>query len=140
MHDSHSAPKSRYHFRVFNNGEQHHESDALAFDDLDEVWQEGAMTSCELIRTLYGRINSDLHWRLDVSDDSGAVIYRFSYRAEKLGRAGNIAAMPGIPRQDILRHAENCLKVAAALPEQESRTLLREMAAAWLRLADGDID
>ena len=84
MHGSSSGHRSSFNFRVFVNGAQLHESDALAFDDLDEVWQEGAMTSTELIRSMYGKIESDLDWRLDVSDGSGAVIYQFTFQARRL--------------------------------------------------------
>ncbi|MDB5504123.1 MAG: hypothetical protein JWR89_4025 [Tardiphaga sp.] len=83
MHGSASALQSHYHFRVFTNNEQLHESDALVFDDLDEVWHEGAMTSHEIIRTLLVRIDPGLDWRLEVSDDTGRMIYRFSFKAEK---------------------------------------------------------
>jgi hypothetical protein len=37
-------------------------------------------------------------------------------------------------QQEYLRHAETCLKVAGTVPDRESRTMLREMAAAWLGL------
>jgi hypothetical protein len=39
-----------------------------SFDDMDEVWHEGAISACEIIRGMYGRIESDLNWRLDVSN------------------------------------------------------------------------
>jgi hypothetical protein len=32
-------------------------------------------------------------------------------------------------------YAEHCLKVAAIIPDRESRVLQREMAAEWLKLA-----
>jgi hypothetical protein len=80
----HESRKPRYRFRVFTNGKTLHESDALAFDAFEEVWQEGAMTSVELIRDMYGRIEEDLDWRLEVSDDTGRMIYRFSFKAETL--------------------------------------------------------
>jgi hypothetical protein len=34
------------------------------------------------------------------------------------------------------RYAEHCLNVATAAEDQDSRTIQREMAAEWLRLAD----
>jgi hypothetical protein len=84
MHGPFSAQKSHFHFRVFQNGIQHHKSDPLDFDDLDEVWYEGAMSACEIVRSMYGRVASDLDWRLEVSDPAGKIIYRFSFKAEKL--------------------------------------------------------
>lgn len=83
MHGT-SSQKSHFHFRVFTNGVQHHESDALDFEDLEDVWQDGAMSACEIIRAMHGRIDSDLDWRLEVSDTAGKVVYRFSFKAEKL--------------------------------------------------------
>ena len=84
MHGSSLPPTSRFHFRVFTDGTAHHESDPLEFADLEEVWHEGAMSACEIIRAMHGRIEGDLDWRLDVSNDDGHVIYRFSFKAERL--------------------------------------------------------
>lgn len=84
MHGTSSHQQTRYHFRVFADGEQHDETDPLGFDDLDEVWHEGAMSACEIIRGMHGRIESDLDWRLEVADETGRVIYRFSFKAERL--------------------------------------------------------
>lgn len=78
------STRTSFHFKVFTNGEAIHDSDPLMFSDLEEVWQEGAMSSCELIQAMHGRIDSELDWRLDVSNDTGQVIYRFSFRAERL--------------------------------------------------------
>ena len=38
--------------------------------------------------------------------------------------------------KDYVRYAEHCLNMAAAPTDQESRSIQREMAAEWLRLAD----
>jgi hypothetical protein len=38
--------------------------------------------------------------------------------------------------KDYVRYAEHCLNMVAAPTEQESRSIQREMAAEWLRLAD----
>ena len=84
MHGSSLPQTSRFHFRIFTNGTPHSETDPLSFDDLEEVWQEGAMSACEIIRDMHGRIEGDLDWRLDVSNDEGQVIYRFSFKAERL--------------------------------------------------------
>lgn len=83
MHGSYNK-QSHYHFRIFADGQQHEETDPLAFDDLEEVWHEGAMSACEIIRSMHGRIEADLDWRLEVADCTGKVIYRFSFKAERL--------------------------------------------------------
>jgi hypothetical protein len=38
--------------------------------------------------------------------------------------------------KDYTRYAEHCLNLAAETTNQESRSLRRDMAAEWLRLAD----
>ena len=38
--------------------------------------------------------------------------------------------------KDYARYAERCLNMVAATTDQESRSIQREMAAEWLRLAD----
>lgn len=84
MHGTPTHEKAHYNFRVFTDGTQHLESDPLAFDNMEEVWHDGAMTACEIIRAMHGRIEGDLDWRLEVSDAKGTVIYRFSFKAERL--------------------------------------------------------
>jgi hypothetical protein len=44
--------------------------------------------------------------------------------------------MPVDSKQEYLRHAEICLKLAWSTTDRESRTQLREMAAAWLKLVE----
>lgn len=83
MHGSKSQ-KSLFHFRIFTDGRQHDESDALDFDDPEEAWHEGAMSACEIIRSMHGRIESNLNWCLEVADESGRTVYRFSFKAERL--------------------------------------------------------
>lgn len=39
-------------------------------------------------------------------------------------------------KQEHLRNAEICLKLAGTVPDREARTMLREMAAAWLKLIE----
>ena len=44
--------------------------------------------------------------------------------------------MPIDSKQEYLRHAEICLKIAASTPDRAARSQLREMAAAWLKLVE----
>lgn len=39
-------------------------------------------------------------------------------------------------RKEYARYAQHCLQMVAAEREQEARSIRREMAAEWLRLAD----
>jgi len=41
---------------------------------------------------------------------------------------------------DYVRYAEHCLKMVTATKDQEARSIQREMAAEWLRLADEILD
>lgn len=83
MQDNYSE-KSFFHFRIFTNGSQKQESEPLDFADKSDVWEEGADASCEIIRGMMGKIEPGFDWRLEISDDTGKVIYRFSFKAEKL--------------------------------------------------------
>jgi hypothetical protein len=39
-------------------------------------------------------------------------------------------------RKEYARYAQHCLQMVAAATEQESRSIQREMAAEWLKLAN----
>jgi len=39
-------------------------------------------------------------------------------------------------QKDYRRYAEHCLNIVTALKDQDARTINREMAAEWLKLAD----
>lgn len=71
-------------FEVVADGRQVNVSEALAIIDLEEVWHEGAMTTHEMLRNMFGLIEPGLDWRLEVFDDTGEAIYRFSFKAERL--------------------------------------------------------
>ena len=86
MHGPSAAQDSLFHFRVFTNGVQIHESDPLSFDNINGVWHEGAMSSCELIQAMHGRVEPGLDWLLEVTDADGNTIFRFSFKAENVRR------------------------------------------------------
>jgi len=46
--------------------------------------------------------------------------------------------MPIDSKQEYLRHAEVCIKLAGSAMDRVSRTQLREMAAAWLKLVEDE--
>jgi hypothetical protein len=85
MRDSDPAPNASYRFRIFTNDCKVRESEALTFgEDPEEVWHDAAMSSCEMLRDLYGRVTPGLDWRMEVSDRDEKVLYRFSFKAEAL--------------------------------------------------------
>ena len=56
---------------------------------------------------------------------------------------GNSEEIMAVPKNDkhkeYARYAEHCLKLVPAIPDQEYRSVQREMAAEWLKLADAII-
>jgi hypothetical protein len=48
-----------------------------------------------------------------------------------------MAAGTSDKHDEYMRYAEHCLAMVKVAPEHESRVILREMAAEWLRLAEG---
>jgi hypothetical protein len=50
-------------------------------------------------------------------------------------QAGEIMAVPN-RHKDYVRYAMHCLNVVPAIKDQDDRSINREMAAEWLRLAD----
>ena len=51
-------------------------------------------------------------------------------------REGIMTAPKNDKFKDYARYAEHCLNMVAATRNQESRSIQREMAAEWVRLAD----
>jgi hypothetical protein len=61
-------------------------------------------------------------------------------RCKKRKQAGKIMGAPKNSKYiEYVRYAEHCLEMAPALTDQEYRTIQREMAAEWLKLADAII-
>jgi hypothetical protein len=54
--------------------------------------------------------------------------------------SGEIVAIPKNGRhKEYVRYAAHCLEIVPRVPDQEYRSLQREMAAEWLKLADAII-
>jgi hypothetical protein len=87
MHDPHATAgaSARFYFRVFTNGVERHASDGLVFSDKHEAWLEASTSTGEIIREMDGKMQPGLDWRMDVTDEAGQLIYRFSFTAEDLG-------------------------------------------------------
>ena len=47
---------------------------------------------------------------------------------------------PGDKREQYVAFATHCLQLAKVSADHESRAVLREMAAEWLKLADAPVD
>ena len=57
-------------------------------------------------------------------------------RLNSLVRLGIMTRPKNDKYKDYVRYAENCLNMVAGTTDQELRSIQREMAAEWLRLAD----
>jgi len=57
-------------------------------------------------------------------------------RLNRVGRQGMMTMPKNDKYKDYARYAERCLNMMAATSDQESRSVQREMAVEWLRLAD----
>lgn len=75
---------SRFFFRITRNGVGTDHSDGLEFSDKSAVWQEAAMTCGEIIRDLAAGIEPGCQWQMEVSDDRGTPVYRFTFTAEEV--------------------------------------------------------
>jgi hypothetical protein len=86
MHDSHSDQEtpSRYFFHVVINGSQSGQSDGLLFSDRAAAWREASLSCGEIIREMDGKIEPGCNWQMEVADQTGQAIYRFTFTAEEL--------------------------------------------------------
>jgi hypothetical protein len=97
MHDPHAnnATSSRFFFRVFTDGVERHRSEGLLFTDKHEVWQEASTSTGEILREIDGKMQPGLDWRMDVTDEAGQLIYRFSFKAEDFSALSSEASANG---------------------------------------------
>ena len=73
---------STYVLRMSKNGEHVANSDGLEFHDEESIWRDAGMSCVEIIR---GRgIDPGSNWQMEVSDDTGKTVYRFTFTAEAL--------------------------------------------------------
>jgi hypothetical protein len=62
------------------------------------------------------------------------------YRAEGKGRETIMADRSIDKREQYVDFATHCLQLAKATADRESRAILKEMAAEWLKLAEAPAD
>ena len=62
--------------------------------------------------------------------------YLANARLNRIVRQRSMTMPKNDKYKDYARYAERCLNMVAATTDQESRSIKREMAAEWLRLAD----
>lgn len=87
MHDpkANTTTSIRFFFRVFTDGVERHRSEGLLFADRQEAWHEASTSTGEILREMDGKMQPGLDWRMDVTDEAGQLIYRFTFKAEDFG-------------------------------------------------------
>ena len=71
-------------FRILSNGKEIDRGEFRASADPEELWHDASMTAFEMLREMYGSVEPGLDWLMEVSDQAGNVINKFSFRAEKV--------------------------------------------------------
>jgi hypothetical protein len=84
MSNPDSSSEHVYFFSVFTNDTGRNQTDGLAFFSKEEAWHEASTATGEIIRDMDGKMHPGLDWRMDVTDATGNLIYRFSFKAEAL--------------------------------------------------------
>jgi hypothetical protein len=84
MHDPHSKPAgSTYVFSVVMNGEPTGQTDGLEFTDRSAAWQDASMSCVDILREARHKIQPGCNWQMEVADDAGKPIFRFTFSAEE---------------------------------------------------------
>jgi hypothetical protein len=54
------------------------------FSDRAAAWREASLSCGEIIREMDGKIEPGCNWQMEVADQTGQAIYRFTFTAEEL--------------------------------------------------------
>jgi hypothetical protein len=73
---------ARYFFETIRNGTRAGQADGLIFPDRAAAWEEASVSCCEIIREMKNSLEPGLDWQMEVTDESGQVIYRLRFTAE----------------------------------------------------------
>jgi hypothetical protein len=77
-----SLAMPRYFFHLNRNDEAGLDNDGLTFLDHQAAWEEATMACGEMIRTIDGQLQPGASWRMEVTDETGKLIYRLRFIAE----------------------------------------------------------
>jgi hypothetical protein len=72
----------RYFFLLNRTAETDRDNHGLTFLDHQAAWEEATMACGEMIRTIDGHLQPGADWRMDVTDETGKLIYRLRFIAE----------------------------------------------------------
>jgi hypothetical protein len=65
------------------NGEQTGQTDGLNFPDRAAAWKDASMSCVDLLREVRDKIQPGCNWQMEVTDDAGRAIFRFTFAAEE---------------------------------------------------------
>jgi hypothetical protein len=78
-----TIPDNIYFLHVLTDGIKQYETEGMAFASIAEVWAEAMRSSTEILRDMTD-MKPGLDWCMEVADAAGALLFRFSFKAEKL--------------------------------------------------------
>jgi uncharacterized protein DUF6894 len=73
---------TRYFFHVYDGAFGHIDTVGEEFPDRHAAWSEATRYAGEVIRDIDGRLQPDVEWRLDVTDEKGWALYRIVVSAK----------------------------------------------------------
>jgi hypothetical protein len=73
---------ARYFFNI-SQGELPRQADeGMELADDEAAWEEATAACGEMIKELDGKLKAGPEWRMEVTNESGAVVYRLRFSAE----------------------------------------------------------
>lgn len=72
----------QYFFRIQQDGHSSDYADGLQFPDKQAARNEAAAVCADMMRGIVGDAAGRPDWRLDVTDEAGKLLFRFSFVAE----------------------------------------------------------
>lgn len=77
---------ARYFFRVFQGQTSTSPGTGLEFADDEAAWVEATTACGEIIRDLDGDQKAGPEWRMEVTNETGDLVYRLRFSAEAYDR------------------------------------------------------
>jgi hypothetical protein len=71
-----------YYFNITHGQESRKPDQGHEFPDDEAAWEEATTACGEMIRDLDGDLKAGPEWRMEVTNESGAVVYRLRFSAE----------------------------------------------------------
>jgi hypothetical protein len=72
----------RYFFNITQGERARKPDEGMDLADNEAAWEEATTTCGEMIKELDGKLKAGPEWRMEVTTESGAVLYRLRFSAE----------------------------------------------------------